>query len=294
MRALRQVASRVDDAVFQAERLLLLASLAMMTLLVSVDVIQRTFSRPVGKTASFLLWALGQPAGATRALVVDRVGPGLFYALALLFSVAATQASRSMSSARVKGKAPGWGRSLAVGAGLWAGLVGLVQALLWLFPSSVPGAQKFALGFMLWSGMLGASLATRTRRHIMLDAIKKKVDPGLERPFALVAGLATFAFCAFLAFLGALQVTDQIRDWATLDGVGVYDALPIPLWLATLAIPVTFGTMALRFLALGISDFVWGPKKGGLDAHGIDLEALERQALPGEAPPPDGPGKDRP
>ena len=69
--------------------------------------------------------------------------------------------------------------------------------------------------------------------------------------------------------------------------MGVYDALPIPLWIATLSVPVTFSVMAMRFLAQGIHDFKWGPPKGGADAHGIDLEALEKEQLP-LGPPSDG------
>ncbi|MEW5738601.1 MAG: TRAP transporter small permease subunit [Myxococcota bacterium] len=279
MESLRRVLGKLDDAVFRVERLVLLFSLTMMTLLVTLDVVQRTFSRPVGKTEALLLSLLygASPDDAQRSFVTHTLGPIVFWGLTLVFFVLAAHSSRAIAAERAGSAAPGFGRSAAYGVGLWAGVFGFVHALLWIFPSSVPGAQKFSLGFMLWSGMVGASLATRSRRHIVLDVVKKKLDPDTARPFALVGGLVTFLFCMLLAGLGTMQFWTQFTEWREGEGVGVYDALPIPTWIATLAIPVTFGMMALRFLAQGVHDWKWGPPKGGVDAHGIDLDALGKE-----------------
>jgi TRAP-type C4-dicarboxylate transport system permease small subunit len=281
MESLRRVAGRVDDFVYRIERLLLLLSLTMMTVLVALDVIQRSFSRQVGKTEGVILSVFySNPTPEQTAFVVGVLGPALFLLLSALFFVLATHSSRSIAAERAKTPAPGFGKSIAVGIALSLAAALFVKGVLVVFPSSVPGAQKFALGFMLWSGMLGASLATRARRHIILDPIKKKLDPQTLKPFSLIGGLVTFVFCAYLALLGSLQLFQQIEEWSSGDGIGVYDALPIPLWVVTLAIPVTFTVMALRFLAQGLHDFKWGPPKGGADAHGIDLEALEKEQLP--------------
>lgn len=281
MESLRRTANRVDDVVFQVERLLLLVCLAAMTVLVSVDVVQRTFSRPVGKTEGALLSVLyPDPTPEQTSFVVGTLGPVLFGLFALVMCVLAAQSARSIAAEKVKGPKPAFGRSVAIGVGVLLGLTVFVKGVLWLFPSSVPGAQKFALGFMLWSGMLGASLATRSRRHIILDPIKKNLDPATLKPFSLIGGIVTFVFCGLLSLLGWMQLHEQFTEWSQGDGVGVYDALPVPLWIGTLSIPVTFGVMALRFLAQGIHDFKWGPPKGGADAHGVDLDALEKEQLP--------------
>lgn len=274
MESLRRIAGRLDALVFQIERVLLVVSLAMMTLLVSVDVVQRTFSRPVGKTASLLLALFPEQQDA----VLGWMAPGLFGALSLLFCVLAAHARRAM---HVKsGPAPGFAGSAVRGAILWAVLAGAIQLILYLFPSSVPGAQKFALGFMLWSGMVGASLATRARRHIMLDAVVKKLTGKTQRGFFLLTGLVAGGFCALLAVLGTMELLGQFQEWKEGEGIGVYDALPIPIWIATLAIPFAFWMMAARFFGQGVHDFVFGPPKGGADAHGIDLEALAKEGAP--------------
>jgi TRAP-type C4-dicarboxylate transport system permease small subunit len=277
---LRRALSSVDRVVFHAERVILLVSLAMMTLLVSVDVVQRTFSRPTGRTASAILALTGERSPAWQTQVSDVVGPAVFWVLALGACIFATWSARATAAEQKGEPAPAFGKSIAVGALVWAGGAVFVKLVLVLFPSSIPGAQKFALGFMLWCGMIGASLATRSRRHIMIDAVTKKLDEKTGRLFALLGGIAVATFSYFITALGALQVQTQVEDWLSGPGIGVYESVPIPYWVITLAIPVAFGIIATRFLAQGIGDFVFGkPVEAGPDAHGVDLAAIERTTL---------------
>ncbi|MDP1922718.1 MAG: TRAP transporter small permease [Myxococcales bacterium] len=278
MNSFRNAVDKLDDAVLAVERVLLLATLSLMTLLVSLDVVQRTFSRPVSKTASVILGFMSDPSAETRALVIEKIGPWLFTLGSLVFVMLAVHSSRSIKAERLKTAMPGVGLSLGIGLGIWVALGAAIQGLLAVFPSSLPGAQKFSLGLMLWSGMLGASIATRQRRHIVLDTVRKSLDEKTGKLFSLVGGLVTFGFCSLFTVLALTQLHDEFALWRDGDGVGVFDALPIPKWVVTLAIPVTFGTMALRFLGAGVRDFVWGPPTGGVDAHGVDMEQLAKDA----------------
>ncbi len=276
MTGLRRALTSLDRAVFHVERTILLVSLTMMTLLVSVDVVQRTFSRPQGRTASLIIALTGDRGPAWRQQVGDVVGPAVFAVLALGVCVFATWSSRATLAEQRGHPAPGLGSSVVIGALVWAGLAVFVKLVIVVFPTSIPGAQKFALGFMLWCGMIGASLATRTRRHIVLDAVTKKLDQRTGRLFALLGGIAVAAFTFFITALGALQVKTQVDDWLSGPGIGVYESVPIPYWVITLAIPVAFAIIGARFLAQGVGDFLFGkPKETGPDAHGIDLAALE-------------------
>ncbi|MCA3012438.1 MAG: TRAP transporter small permease [Myxococcaceae bacterium] len=278
MESLRKSVDKLDDVVLFIERVLLLVSLSMMTVLVTLDVIQRTFSRQVSKTSTLILGLLSSPSPETQKLVTETVGPWLFTVGSLVFLVLAAHSARSFKAEKVKAPTPGFGPSVLWGVGVWLGLAGFIKGLLLVFPSSVPGAQKFALGFMLWSGMLGASVATRQRRHIVLDTVKKKLDEKMGNLFSLIGGVVVFGFCGLLAYLGFVQLHDEFVLWRDGDGVGVFDALPIPRWIVTLCLPVTFGTMAFRFLGAGVRDFVWGPPTGGVDAHGVDMEQLAKEA----------------
>jgi C4-dicarboxylate transporter DctQ subunit len=275
---LRKALDRLDDVVLSIERALLLLTLSLMTLLVTLDVVQRTFSRPVSKTATLLLGLLSSPSAETQRLVIDTVGPWVFNLGSLLLIVLATHSARAIKAEKANRPLPAFLPSVGLGVAVWLGLAGFVQALLWAFPSSLPGAQKFSLGLMLWSGMLGASIATRQRRHIVLDTVKKKLDEKMGNVFSLIGGVVTAAFCGLLTVLALIQLHGEFVLWRDGDGVGVFDALPIPKWLVTLALPVTFGTMSLRFLGAGVRDLVWGPPVGGVDAHGVDMEQLSKDA----------------
>lgn len=283
MDLLRRIAGKVDDAVFQLERVLLLVAVAFMTLLVSLDVVQRTFSRPEGRTASLLLSLFAPATPEARARIVDVVAPGLFGLGALLLCVLAVHSAALIRAERAGQPPPPIVPS--VGRGIGVCLTGwlFVKAELWLFPSSLPGAQKFALGFMLWAGMLGASIATRTRRHIVIDTVTKGLDPATGRHYALIGGIVTALFCGLLAWLGYMQLGGEYREWAAGDGVGVYDALPVPKWVGTLSVPFAFTIMSVRFFGIAIRDFVYGAPKGGVDAHGVDMEALAKADVTGEA-----------
>lgn len=271
---------RIDELINRVERALILVCVAGMTLLVGTDVLQRTFSRPVGKTEQLLAWVGEKLAGPlrpqTRALLEGSVGNAVFALLALCLFVAATHAARGVTAERSKGPRPIFTGSVLRAALILAGCAVAVKLLLWGFPSSVPGAQKFALGLMLWSGMLGASIAARERRHIILDTVVKKLDADMKRPFALLSGTATGLFCGVVALLGGLQLAGEMRDWARNEGVGLYESLPIPMWLATLAIPTTFFLMGARFISYGVRDFLHGPPTGADGGHGVNLEELHR------------------
>jgi TRAP-type C4-dicarboxylate transport system permease small subunit len=268
------VLDRVDDLIARIERALLLLSLSMMTLLIGADVTQRTFSRPIGRTEAVLLWlgerTTGPLSADAQATLTGPVGAFVFLALAALFFVAGARTAQGGQGTWATATAKGLGALAAVAAG--------VKLLLVLFPSSVPGAQKFALGFMLWSGMLGASLATKARRHIVLDPVVKKLTGDDRKRIAFAGGLVAAAACAFIAVLGAMQLGGEFHEWKVGDGVGVYPALPVPLWLATLAIPTTFATMAFRFAKNAAHDLRHGPPSTA-DAHSVDLEALKEQAV---------------
>jgi len=118
--------------------------------------------------------------------------------------------------------------------------------------TGIPGAQKFALGFMMWAAFLGASVAVNQKRHLILGALKSKVNDNMAPYFALISGLVASGFCFYLGYLAFLQFQYEYADWVLADGVGVFEALPIPLWVVTLAIPTSLFIMATRFFAQGL------------------------------------------
>ncbi|MBL91532.1 MAG: hypothetical protein CMH56_06930 [Myxococcales bacterium] len=274
MKSFRAFLRQLDTWVYRGEKALVGFCLSMMTILIFIDVMQRTFSRPVGKVAKFLLWLTSETAESeTGQAIASTIGPALFWVGAWVFCIAAVQSARHMRAQRdaEKEASVSFGPSIVFGSIFWAAFFAFLKGLLWCFPSGVPGAQKFALGFMMWAGFLGATMATHTRKHIVVDAVKKKLDPLMSCIFSGLGGVVAAAFAGYFAFLGYLQWHEEYLDWATEEGVGVFEALPIPIWIVTLALPVTFGIIAVRFFVMGLADMWYGPpEQSTSDLLGMD------------------------
>jgi len=279
--AIRKLLIATDRVVYAIERVVLLVSVFLMTALIFTDVVQRTFSRPVGKTESILLGILGlfgAVSDAARETVLKTVGPIVFIGAGLALVVAATHAGRTARHERAQGGtvAVSFVKSLAIGAVIYGALAASVKLLLTVAPSGIPGAQKLALGLLVWCGFLGASIAAREKRHIVLDAVKKKLDPPTHALFSFVGGLLTAAVCLFLGWMSATKTAQMISEWSASGGaIHRFESVPIPEWLVTIALPIVFTIVALRFFAQGTGELLFGaPLHVTTEEHGVNLAAL--------------------
>jgi TRAP-type C4-dicarboxylate transport system permease small subunit len=261
----------------------------MMTVLIFSDVVLRTFTRPVGKTAALLMWVLegDEPLSkATQEAVANVWGPALFGLLLLALCLFGVHASRIAKAEHEKAEAPVFTKSAALGLVLFVALWGTVKALIWLFPTGIAGAQRFALGFMVWAGFVGASIATKKKRHILLDAVKKKLDAKAYPWFSALGAAVTATFTFTFAYLAYTKLGAEIAFWRDVPNAGNFESLPIPEWIVTLALPVTFSLIGLRFLAQGVSDLLYGPSLVvEKDELAREIAKLEEDAAEAAPPP---------
>ena len=102
---------------------------------------------------------------------------------------------------------------------------------------------------VLWVGLLGALLATRTREHIGIDLINRLGGPLVKR----LSSVITLAFAATVAGIVAwysaayVGLAKEFGDMAFAD---------IPAWPMQIIIPVSFGLMSLRFAVQSISSLI--------------------------------------
>ena len=266
MHGLRRTLTQIDSVIYKTERTLLAFSLLMMTLLVFGDVIVRTFTRPLGKTAAIIIAIFGIDDAKSEAAIAGFYGPLAFHIAMGAACIFAVHSAKTIALDRGEGKGPTILSSVAFGLLAHAIFAVFVKILITVFPTGIAGAQKFALGFMVWAGLLGASIATRSRRHIVIDTVKKSLDDKTFSHVSFVGALFTSAFCFVLTFLSAAKLHTQISEWLENPNIGVFDALPIPEWIVTLAIPISFFMIGARFLAQGISDLLYGkPIDSGVD-----------------------------
>ena len=107
-----------------------------------------------------------------------------------------------------------------------------------LLPNGLIFAQRLALALLLWTAMLGCSMATYTRRHIALQAIQKIVPEEKLKAHSALSLVLAAGFASFLTIVGAeYAVTNYVR-WASSGGIsGTFDSIPIPYWTVTASIP---------------------------------------------------------
>jgi TRAP-type C4-dicarboxylate transport system permease small subunit len=99
--------------------------------------------------------------------------------------------------------------------------------------------SRYALFLLLWTGFIGASMATSRGGHLRIDAVRKTLPERMIGRYNtlsfLVAALSSAVFC-WLSFIYTLR-----RFGAdTTEG-------EIPDWIKVLAIPVSMFFIALRF-----------------------------------------------
>ncbi len=125
-------------------------------------------------------------------------------------------------------------------------------------------ATKLALFLMIWVGFLGASLATKERKHLAIDVASRILSPRGKRVAALFSQLIAAGFCFMLASYAADLVGESL-EYGDKEGV-----LPIPTWIIQLVIPFSLVMMGARFIA-------------NIFRQPIETEELEQE---GKRPPP--------
>lgn len=251
----------LDRLIWEVERRVVAAMLAVMGLVVFLDVVYRvtaTAESPIVPDAFEA--ALGPVAVPVWAVLVN----GVIGVLAF----------------RTRGD---------VGA-LWKGaLVGLLSGVglalyVKLLPNGMVWSQTLALSFTLWMGMAGASLAAYQRRHLALDVGSKLWPPSLAPKVAAVGHWVTAGFCVLLAVLGWRSIFGVGEGEARIPGhfdtwtgsefaAGTMTGTIIPKWLVMFSIPFGTAVLALRFSLEGARVWLGRVQLGGDDTlHQLGLD----------------------
>jgi TRAP-type C4-dicarboxylate transport system permease small subunit len=94
---------------------------------------------------------------------------------------------------------------------------------------------------VLWLGLLGALLASRSQEHIAIDVVSRFVGPFGKKVCGISGSLFAAIVCAIVAYYAVVFIQQSIE----------YDDIAfaqVPAWPLQLIIPFTFSLMALRFL----------------------------------------------
>jgi tripartite ATP-independent transporter DctM subunit len=141
-----------------------------------------------------------------------------------------------------------------------------------VFRLSLPSSSQYVQNLTLWVGFLGAMIASREKKHLMLVTGVEKLPARVQKVLGLIAAVVSTAVSASLAWAGAQFVRSEMDAPARID-----DWLPI--WVAELVLPLSFAVMTLRFILQA-----GGWKEGLIASLGLPLAWLLGFALAAHAP----------
>jgi TRAP-type C4-dicarboxylate transport system permease small subunit len=271
---------RIDDAIFAVERVAVVFSLCAMVLLVFFEVVDRRLSAPESKLAGFLSLLHVPKAEAVAPFFGAALLFGLFW---FGFSTMRRRAEAAGAKPFVPAKLEPLLALVATGvmfglgllmlrrpsnefyAAIWA-LCGLLFAAsstgrrrlagavatplgalaMWLIiPEGYSWAKEFSMILLVWTGLVGASMASHEGRQIDIDMGRKLFPKRARVVVTVVAHLVAAAFAAFIVLLGVKYVFGAS---GLLELGGRMQHTGIPDWIVALAIPYSFAMLTFRAL----------------------------------------------
>lgn len=121
-------------------------------------------------------------------------------------------------------------------------LLAVLQILLRLaFDNGLEWAEPMSRAGVLWLALLGALGATRSHKHIAIDALPRLLPPAARRVAWGLSQLAAAVICAAMAWFGAGMIGFEME-------APVPFIAGVPSWVPMLVIPAGFALMAVRFV----------------------------------------------
>jgi len=111
------------------------------------------------------------------------------------------------------------------------------DAILWAGPMLRVG--------VLWVGMIGAMVATRSDNQISIDAVSRFLPKLWKARVRVVTDLFTAIVAAVVAWSAFRLVLDD-------RAAGVTAVAFVPLWVCEAILPVAFGVIAIRYFLFAI------------------------------------------
>ncbi len=102
---------------------------------------------------------------------------------------------------------------------------------------------------VLWTGLIGATVASRDNKHIRIDLLSRYLSKDVHLFIQFLVGLFTSFICTIIAWHGASWVLLDYQD----NLLGFQD---LPAWIMESIIPLAFGLIALRYLTHSVTWFI--------------------------------------
>lgn len=117
------------------------------------------------------------------------------------------------------------------------------------FGTGIVWADTIVRHLVLWSGFVGAALASSEERHISIDALTKFLSTRTRTIVLIITSSFAAVVCYYLATAAWTYVLEEQANGGDL-------VLSIPTWVALLIIPVGYLLLAFHFLIKAIENAV--------------------------------------
>jgi C4-dicarboxylate transporter DctQ subunit len=166
---------------------------------------------------------------------------------------------------------------LAVLLTFMTGLTFIQVVLRYVFNSGWVWSLEATSYSFAWLVLIGMSYGVRTRTHIAVDLLVKKLPAGMKYYVALLAAGLCLLYSGMMVF----------GSWVFVDGLyslgNLARDIPLPKWLLTAVMPAAFLLLAFRFLQAGIRVFtgedaglLFGERDLTPDIRGATTDIRER------------------
>jgi len=242
---------KIDRMVFRGERGVVVVSLMVMSVVVFLDVVYRTFAGDENKGVTAFVKFLSYFGGT-----IERGDPTYLsleswfpYVLWVAFVGLGVLGIRT-AGRREKMVLP---KALLFSTVGVAAVYGLIRLFLVLAPNGLVWAQNLALVLTLWVGFLAASMCTHENKHLKVEAAQRAIPEKFKPYVVFLSSLFSAAVCFGLMWVAVRYVLHRHNDFIQSEGRGgTVDGLGLPLYQAMAVLPLSFFTMTVRFTARGI------------------------------------------
>lgn len=241
---MRETLVALDKKIYQIERSIVGYIFLAMSGVVFVDVLHRVFSRNPGRLSVIFSGIFG----TTPEQLEKFLTPALIFLTVLFVAYGAVKNHHKMKNNPITK-----GKIFLKALGATVVLIACVQTFLYFDPEGIVWAPYFGLISLLWIGFIGASMATHTNQHLLLE-MGEKIWPQHWLPaIRTLAHILVAIFVLIIAYLGSISVTEHLHDWQA--GAGLVPSIEWPKWIIYLVIPYSFLMMSIRFLGIGVGLF---------------------------------------
>jgi C4-dicarboxylate transporter DctQ subunit len=124
--------------------------------------------------------------------------------------------------------------------GFMIGIAFLQILLRNFFSTGLAWGDSLVRNLVLWTGFIGATLATKEGKHINIDAVSRWLPSLGKNVVSLITHLFSFFVCCGLTYAALKFIKNEVQ----MENITF---LNIPAWIPEMILPLTFGLMTFRF-----------------------------------------------